>query len=353
MKLGILPIPLNESLFIRTCRGKRVERHPVWLMRQAGRFLPQYRKLRERYDFPTLCRTPELATRVTLQPVDLLGVDAAVIFSDILVVLESMGLKVTFGTDHGPRIAPAIRRSSDLRRLHPSDPAVNLGYVYAAIRQTDAALRQRNIPVIGFAGAPFTLACYAVEGAHSRDFRPARRMMHEAPSTFRALIDRLTEAVTDHLRLQIEAGAATVQIFDTWGGLLSPKEYRRFALPPIQKIIRALKPDRTPVILYVNGSVPHLASMLESGANVLSVDWRLPLSEVRRRVGRRVVLQGNLDPSVLGASRANVVKATHAMLADHGGPHLVANLGHGVLPNTPVENVRAFVRTVKRFRWTA
>jgi uroporphyrinogen decarboxylase len=320
-------------------------------MRQAGRFLPQYRRLRERYDFLTLCRTPELATRVTLQPVDALGVDAAVIFSDILVALEPMGLQVTFGANHGPRITPAIRRAADLKALRPTDPVTGLRYVYEAIRQTDAALRRRNIPVIGFAGAPFTLACYAIEGSHKRSFRLARRMMRESPATFRALLDRLTEAVIGHLRLQIEAGAGAVQIFDSWGGLLDPKDYRRFALPPIQRIVRALKPTRTPVILYMNGSGPHLDSMRASGVNALSVDWRLPLSEVRRRVGPRMVLQGNLDPSILRESPSTVIQSTRAMLADHNGPHLIANLGHGVLPDTPVRNVRAFVETVKEFRW--
>ncbi len=316
-------------------------------MRQAGRYLPSYRAIRSRVDFRTLCKTPDLAAKVSSQPVDILGVDAAVIFSDILVLLEAMGLAVDFETGDGPRIQKPIRSLNDIKALHPPDVGKNLRYVGDAIRLTAKVLSDRNIPVIGFAGAPFTLACYAIEGKTSRDFNKTKRFMHENPVAFVQLLHRLADGVADHLQAQIEAGAAAVQLFDTWGGVLSREAYRTFALPALQRVIQPLKVLRSPIILYLNGSAPHLETMAETGANVLSVDWRLPLSGVRQRVGKKVVLQGNLDPCVLYAPPAAIARATRAMLADHPEKGLIANLGHGMLPDIPVAHVRAFVKAVK------
>lgn len=335
---------ITDALFLRACRGEDLPRPPVWIMRQAGRYLPEYRAVRAKVDFLTLCKTPELASQVSIQPVDILGVDAAVIFSDILLLLEAMGLPIHFGKENGPQIAKTIRCSADVRALRPLR---NLSYVGEAIRLTVKALASRNIPVIGFAGAPFTLACYAVEGGTSREFNQTKRFMTTNPKTFVILLKKLAEGIVSHLRGQIEAGATAVQLFDTWGGILSREHYRTFALPGLQHIMESLKLLGVPIILYVNGGTPHLETMVETGADVLSVDWRLPLSEVRRRVGNKVTLQGNLDPACLYASPKVIRKAVRTMLADHPGRGLIANLGHGILPDTPVEHARTFVDEVR------
>ena len=340
------PVPL----FLKACRGEPIPRHPVWMMRQAGRYLPQYRPLRSKVDFLTLCKTPELAAQVTVLPVDILGVDAAVIFSDILLLLEAMGLEVYFEGDSGPRIQKPICSQRDVDRLHPPDIDRHLRCVGDAIRLTAQALMPRNTPVIGFAGAPFTLACYAIDGKTERDFNKTKRFMNENPSAFAKLLKKLACGVDLHLRAQIEAGASAVQLFDTWGGILSRDAYRSIVLPSLRQVIASLKSLGAPVILYLNGSAPHLETMARSGADVLSVDWRLPLSEVRKRVGHKIVLQGNLDPSALYSPPKKIAQATRAMLANHHGSGLIANLGHGILPDTPVEHAMAFVDAVKRLK---
>ncbi len=317
------------------------------MMRQAGRYLPAYRRVRETTSFPALCRNPSLAAEVTIHPVDEFGVDAAVIFSDILVLLEAMGLEVRYEDAGGPRLARPVRQARDAHALREADPARNLGEVGEAIRRVASTLGPRGVPVIGFAGAPLTLACYAVEGATSREFSMARQILAADPAFFRSLLDRLADAAAAHLRMQIAAGASAVQIFDSWGGLLGRDAWRRVALPPLRRAIAAVRDLGAPVILYVGGSSPHLEAMADSGADVLSVDWRLPLDEVRRRVGEGVALQGNLDPTRLFAPLPDVRAATREMLATHPGPGLIANLGHGLLPTTPVDAVRAFVETVR------
>jgi uroporphyrinogen decarboxylase len=317
------------------------------MMRQAGRFLPEYRAVRATVDFLTLCKTPELAAQVTLQPIDILGVDAAVIFSDILVLLEAMGLPIEFGRNHGPKIQKTIRTEADLKVLRFPDIERDLKYVGDAIRLASKVLTPRNIPVLGFAGAPFTLACYAVEGETSRDFNQTKCLMNSAPKTFTKLLDKLADGIASHLIGQIEAGARAVQLFDTWAGVLSKTDYRNLVLPSLQRAIAPIKSMKIPVILYVNGSTPHLETMANSGADVLSVDWRLPLSEVRAQVGPKIGLQGNLDPALLFANRDTVQSATKSILDQHPGSGFIANLGHGILPNTPVDNVRAFVDTIK------
>lgn len=318
------------------------------MMRQAGRYLPEYRAVRSRVDFLTLCRTPDLAAEVTIQPVDLLGVDAAIIFSDILVLLEAMGLPLYFGKDGGPKISKAIQKAAEVGDLHLPDIARDLGYVGSAIQIVRKNLSPKGIPVIGFAGAPLTLACYAIEGETSRDFNKTKRFLAEQPVAFQSLLQKLAKGVALHLRAQIEAGAAAVQLFDSWAGILGQSAYCENILPSLQLIISELKPLGVPVLLYANGSSHHLETLVASGADVLSVDWRLPLSEVRRRVGDHVALQGNLDPTLLYASAAEIRRLTRAMLADHPGPGYIANLGHGILPDIPVEHARIFVNEVKK-----
>jgi len=338
-----------QPLFLKACRHEQLPRPPVWIMRQAGRYLPAYRAVRAKVDFATLCKTPELASQVSIQPVDILGVDAAIIFSDILFLLEAMGLSLTFGKDNSPRILNTIRHPDDVDSLQPPDIARDLRYVTEAVRLTVKALASRNIPVIGFAGAPFTLACYAIEGETSREFSKTRRLMNQAPKVFITLLEKLADAVANHLREQIQAGAVAVQLFDTWGGILGRESYRAFALPALQRATAPLKSLGAPIILYINGSSPHLETMCESGSDVLSMDWRIPLSEARRRVGAGMILQGNLDPARLYAPPETIREAVSVMLADHPGPGFIANLGHGILPDTPLEHARAFVNGVKDY----
>ncbi|MDD2709785.1 MAG: uroporphyrinogen decarboxylase [Verrucomicrobiae bacterium] len=342
---------LNDPILLRLYQGYDVPRPPVWMMRQAGRYLPQFRELRARFDFLTLCKTPELAARVTVQPVEELDVDGAVIFCDILVLLEAMGLPVVFAGDRGPQIEAPLRDEGDLARIHAPDPARNLAYLDKAIRMAAKSLHGRNVPVIGFSGAPFTLACYAVEGQTSRDFYKMRRLMRGNPGAFRRLLDLLADGVIDHLKAQVEAGAAMVQLFDTWGGLLGQNEYRLHVLPVMQRIVDAFKPGRTPVILYVNGSSALLDVMRETGADALSVDWRTPLSQVRKKVGEKIILQGNLDPAALYSSPPDIRKAVLAMWEDHPRQRWIVNLGHGIPPDVPLEHARVFIQAVKALRY--
>lgn len=339
---------LTESLMLRACRREAVPRPPVWLMRQAGRYLPEYRAVRAKVDFMSLCRTPDLAAEVTLQPVDILGVDAAVIFSDILVLPEAMGVPVVFEEHGGPKLTRRIASAADVESLIPPDPSTDLRFVGDAIRRVRRVLEPRGVPVLGFAGAPFTLAAYMIEGETSRDFTKTRRAMHADPALFRRLLGKIADAVGHFLRFQIECGASAVQLFDTWAGLLGRDEFRSFALPAIARAIDAVK--GAPLILYVNGSTQHLESMAQSGASVLSVDWRLPLDEVRRRVGGSVAIQGNLDPAALYAPPERIREMASTMLGRHPGPGLIANLGHGLFPDTPVEGVRTFVDSIRGWR---
>ncbi len=341
---------MASSLFLRACRRQEVPRPPVWLMRQAGRYLPAYRQVRAKVDFLTLCKTPELASQVSIQPVEILGVDAAIIFSDILVVLEAIGLEIEFGIGEGPRIRNPIRNAQDIRALCSTDVAKQLSYVGKAIQLTKKALAAKDIPVIGFAGAPFTLACYAIEGKTDREFHQTKKWLNENPVTFARLLKKLADAIAEHLIAQVEAGAVAVQLFDTWGGLLGEAQYRTIVLPALQQAISRLKPYGVPVILYLKGSTPHLKNMAQSGADVLSVDWCLPLSRVRQQIGCNIGLQGNLDPSVLYSSPKTIASAARLMLKDYHEKGFIANLGHGILPDIPVEHVKTFINTVKQFK---
>ena len=326
---------------LRSCRGEAVDRPPVWLMRQAGRYLPAYRKVREGVGFLEMCRDVERAVEVSLQPIQQVGSEAAILFSDIFTPIPAMGVAMDFRP--GPSIDEPIRSLGQVERLRVPDPRESTPFVFEIIRALRAELKSSRIPLLGFAGAPFTLAAYLVEGKGTKDFGAVKRMMYAAPEVLRALQSRLIEMVVGYLNAQIEAGAQVVQLFDTWAGLLGPAEYREWVLPVHTEIAARLDRDRAPLILYVNQGAHVVDEMLESGADVLSLDWRVEIADAARRVGDRASLQGNLDPCALHQTReeifANVRRIAEAARPARG---LILNLGHGCLPDTPVEGVRAF-----------
>ncbi|HEX4964595.1 MAG TPA: uroporphyrinogen decarboxylase [Thermoanaerobaculia bacterium] len=337
-----------NDLFLRTCRGEATERRPVWIMRQAGRYLPEYRAVRQKVDFLTLCKTPELAAEVTLQPVDILGVDAAILFADILLPLEAMGAELQFVKGDGPSFPHPVRTREDVARLREPDVDETLGYVFDAMRLVRRELAGR-VPLLGFGGTPWTLAAYLVEGGGSKHFEHLLAWSYGDPQGLALLLDRIADTSIAYLQGQIAAGAQALQLFDTWGGLLDLERWRSVALPPLRKVAAALQ-GQVPLIYYVNGGAHLLPGIAELPVDVLSVDWRLPLSQVRLAIGPHGprVLQGNLDPAALLAPIPEIERRTAELLAEgSGGPHVV-NLGHGILPMIPVENARAFVAAVKR-----
>ena len=337
-----------NDLFLRTCRGEATERRPVWIMRQAGRYLPEYRAIRQKVDFLTLCKTPALAAEVTIQPVDILGVDAAILFADILLPLEAMGAELVFVKGDGPTFPNPVRNREDVARLRAPEVEETLGYVFEAIRTVRRELAGR-VPLLGFGGTPWTLAAYLVEGGGSKHFEHLLAWSYGDPEGLGVLLDRVADVSVAYLRGQIAAGAQALQLFDTWGGLLSLERWRTVALPPLRKIVDALQ-GTVPLIYYCNGGGHLLPALAELPVDVLSVDWRLPLSEVRARIGPQgpQILQGNLDPAALLAPIPEIERRTAELLAEgQGGGHIV-NLGHGILPMVPVENAKAFVAAVKR-----
>jgi len=337
---------IKNDLLLRAARGEATERTPVWMMRQAGRYLPEYRAIRAGLDFLTLCKTPELAVEVSLQPYRIVGVDAVIMFSDILIPVEAMGQEVKLTEQKGPELPDPIRTRRQVDKLRVPDPIESVPFVMEVIRTLKREL-DGQVPLIGFAGAPWTLAAYMIEGGGSRSYSEIKRMMYREPSTTHALLDKLADTVILYLNAQIEAGADIVQLFDSWAGELSPEDYGQFALPYEQKVLASLDRRRAPAILFINGAGSLLEKMEASGADVLSIDWRLPLAEARRRTGGRVTLQGNLDPCVL-LSTPELITASAAKLIEEGGGHRhILNLGHGILPSTPVENARAFVDAAK------
>ncbi|MFA9459304.1 uroporphyrinogen decarboxylase [Thiohalorhabdus methylotrophus] len=342
--------PDNDT-FLRACRREPVPYTPVWLMRQAGRYLPEYRRVRERAgDFLSLCRSPEMATEVTLQPVDRLGVDAAILFSDILTIPAAMNRGLRFATGEGPVIDHPVRTAADVDALPVPDPGAELRYVPDAVAAVRKALNNR-VPLIGFAGSPWTLATYMVEGGSSKTYGIIKRLAYDEPSVLHRLLDKLALAVTDYLNAQIEAGAQAVQIFDTWGGVLTPPAYRELSLGYMQRIVNGLHTtadgERVPVILFTKGGGAWLEEMAETGADVLGLDWQTDPAEARRRVGSRVALQGNMDPAVLYAGPERIRREVARTLDAFGpAPGHVFNLGHGVSPDVPPEHAEAFVAAV-------
>ena len=337
-----------NDLFLRACRREPVNRTPVWMMRQAGRFLPQYRAVRSKTDFLTLCKTPELASEVSIQPVDILGVDACIIFSDILVVPEAMGMTLVMEEGKGgPRFPSPIRSADDIKKLQIDGIRERLGYVFDAVKLTRKTLAGR-VPLIGFAGSPWTLACYMVEGKGSKTFRYIKEMAYTNPAELHALLDKLADAVASYLNAKIEAGAEAIQIFDTWGGVLAHEEFREFSLRPIGRVLSQLDRGSVPVILFCKDGGHSLRAMADLHPDGIGLDWTTDIGEARKSVGSAVALQGNLDPTVLYAPPPVIRRAVVRILEKFGkGSGHIFNLGHGILPDTPVEHAKAFIQAVK------
>lgn len=340
---------LNNDLILRAIRKQPVPRTPVWFMRQAGRYLPEYRAVREKVDFLTLCKTPELAAEVTIQPVDRIGVDAAIIFSDILVVPEAMGMRLIVEEGKGgPQFPEPLRSTNDIRRLPVVDVDKKLNYVTEAIRQTKRQLSER-VPLIGFSGSPWTLAAYMIEGKGSKNFQHVKQFVFDRPAEAHELLEKLAQSVALYLAAQMDAGADVVQIFDTWGGILSPDAYAEFSLRYMRRVLELLSSSRVPVILFSKDCGQMLEAIADSGADAVGIDWATDMGQARARIGSRVALQGNMDPVMLFASPARIEIEVAEILRKFGsGSGHVFNLGHGILPETPVENVKAFVEAVKR-----
>jgi uroporphyrinogen decarboxylase len=333
-----------RDLFLRACRREPVERTPMWMMRQAGRSLPEYREVRREVDFVTLCRTPELACKVTLQPIERLDVDAAILFSDILVPADCLGLDVDF--QPGPVLANPLRTAADIEALEIRDPQESVPFVFETVR---LLRRELEVPLIGFAGAPFTVAAYLVEGKGSKSFSWPLRLLWGEPKLAHRLFETLTEVTIAYLRGQVEAGAQAIQLFDSWAGLLDRKLFREFGLRYARRVLDALRPAGVPMIYFALNSGHLLEELGESGADVIGVDWRTELSVAAERVGGEFAYQGNLDPCALMAKPADI-DARVAAIVEAGKklPGHIFNLGHGVLPDTPVEHLLALVAAVRK-----
>jgi uroporphyrinogen decarboxylase len=337
--------------FLRACRREPVDRTPVWIMRQAGRYLPEYRALRERFDFLALCRTPELAVEATLQPLRRFALDAAILFSDILLPLEALGCRITFAP--GPKVDDPLRTRAQVDALTVRPAAETVPFVAEAVQILRRELDGRT-PLIGFCGAPFTLAAYLVEGQGKEGFGAVKTMLHREPDTLERLLEKLAASMADYLTLQIRSGAQAVQIFDSWAGILGLDDYLRFAQPFARSIVQAVRPLGAPVIYFVNAAPHLLEAAAATGADVLGICWRTPLDEAARRVGPHVALQGNLDPHVLFADQATVARQVGGVLARMAGRRgHIMNLGHGILPDTPISSVEALISAVHGFRPTS
>ncbi|MBO8141279.1 MAG: uroporphyrinogen decarboxylase [Firmicutes bacterium] len=335
--------PWNDR-FLRACRREPVDRTPVWFMRQAGRYQPEYRALRERYSLLDICRQPDLCAQVTLLPVEQLGVDAAILFSDIMVPLGPMGARYELKENVGPVVERPVRTPEDVARLEPLEPEVDLPYVLETIR---ILRRELRVPLIGFAGGPFTLASYLIEGRPTRDFLHTKGFMYHQPGAWHELLRRLTDSVILYLKAQVEAGAQAVQVFDSWVGSLSPGDYREFVLPHMQRLFAETSGLGVPRIQFGVTTLGLLPLMREAGGEVIGVDWRVGLAEAWQRIGDGVAVQGNLDPAVLLAPAPVVRRRVEAVLAEaHGRPGHIFNLGHGVLPATPPGMLRQVVEWV-------
>lgn len=339
---------MTNDLFLRACRREPVERTPVWMMRQAGRYLPEYRAIRERTDFLTLCKTPELAAEVSIQPVDIVGADACIIFSDILVVPEAMGMELIVEEGKGgPRFPRPLRSHEDIVRLRMFDPNRELKYVMDALRLTRTNLNGR-VPLIGFSGSPWTLATYMVEGKGSKNFRFIKELIYAKPKEAHLLLDKLARAVASYLNAQIEAGAQAVQIFDTWGGILPPDEFKEFSLRSIEQVLSLLKRNDVPVIVFCKDCGHSLEAIADIRPDVIGLDSSVDIGKARMMVGSYVALQGNLDPTMLYAPPERIRAGVKRILEKYGrGPGHIFNLGHGILPDIPVEHAKAFVQAVK------
>ena len=336
---------LKNDLLLRALRKEPVERPPVWMMRQAGRYLPDYIKLRDRYDFFTRVQTPDLACAITLQPVDQVGVDAAIIFSDILVIPQAMGLEVLMEEGKGPSLPKTIKTQKDIDSLTTGNAEESLRYVYDALTLTKKELNGR-VPLIGFAGAPWTLLCYMVEGKGSKTWDKAKQFAYTEPLLAHSLLQKITDITISYLKLQVKAGADTLQVFDSWSGSLSPADFKAFAEPYLIQIADALKED-APLILFPKGSWYALNDLSKSSAAGIGIDWCITPQFARELTNNSITLQGNFDPAKLLAPIPEIKKAVKEMISAFGTQRYIANLGHGITPNVPVDHARAFVEAVK------
>jgi uroporphyrinogen decarboxylase len=338
---------LDGSLFMRAGRRQPVERTPVWFMRQAGRYMAEYRAIKERHGFLEMCRTPELAVEVTLQPIRALGVDAAILFSDILIPIEAMGIRIDF--DPGPKIQNPVRTPADVAALRVPQPEESVPFVLEAVRRLRAEL-PAGVPLLGFCGSPWTLANYVVEGGGAKEFTRMKQLFYEDPASAALLLDKLADTNAAYLGAQLEAGAQAVQIFDTWAGILDPDDWSRWSLPYVQKMVRAVRATKAgagaPILYFARDAGSLLPLLPETGADVLSLDWRLPLDAARATLGD-IAVQGNLDPVALFAPWPELQRRADVVL-DRAGrqPGHIFNLGHGILVGTPVENVQRLVEHV-------
>jgi len=341
-------INLKNDLFLRACKRKSVERTPIWIMRQAGRYLPEYNAIKAKTDFLTMCKTPELAAEVTIQPVDIIGVDAAIIFSDILLIPEAMGMHLEIHDGGGMVFPSPVRDEQRAKDLKPIDSNNDLKYVLDAISLTKKGLNER-VPLIGFSGAPWTLLTYMVEGEGSKSFSCVKKLIYNNPELAHKILGKLTDAVADYLSAQLEAGADAVQIFDTWAGMLSPRDYLVFALQYVSQLIAKIKRGNQPVIYFPKGVHYRMRTTADCGADVIGVDWTIDMAKARDKIGDKVAIQGNLDPTVLYAEPNFIKREAKKVLDSFGkGPGHIFNLGHGILPDVNPENVKTLVDYIKK-----
>lgn len=340
-------MPKND-LLLRALRGEEVSRPPVWMMRQAGRYLPEFMELKDKYDFFTRCQTPDMAAEITMQPVRRFPIDAAIIFSDILVIPQAMGLPFEMRPGVGPWLDNPVRSAADLAKLRSGDVNDELKYVFDALKLTKESLND-EIPLIGFAGSPWTIFCYAVQGQGSKNFDKAKAFAYTETKAAHELLQKITDSTIIYLKEKINAGADVIQVFDSWGGMLSPKDYQEFSYPYITQIVDALY-EHVPVVVFAKGCWYALDEMSQSNASALGVDWTIRPSVAREMTKNRITLQGNFDPSRLLSPPETIQKMVKEMIDEFGTTKYIANLGHGILPNIPVENARAFIEAVVNYK---
>lgn len=338
---------IKNDLFLKALKGETVSRPPVWMMRQAGRFLPEFRAIREKYDFFTRCRTPELASEITVQPYRRFGMDAAILFSDILVIPQAMNIEVEMKAGVGPWLPKPIRSQKDVDEVIVPDVKVELGYVMEAIKATKELLNN-EVPLIGFAGSPWTILCYCVQGQGSKTFDKAKEFCFTQPIAAHTLLQKITDTTIAYLKEKVKSGVDAVQIFDSWGGMLSPVDYQEFSWKYINQIIEALK-DEVPVIAFGKGCWFALEEMSNSNASALGVDWTITPKMARKLTNNSITLQGNFDPARLLSPPKEIKKLVTQMIDDFGKDKYIVNLGHGILPNIPLENAKAFIDAVKEY----
>ena len=338
---------LKNDIFLRALDGEALDRPPVWMMRQAGRYLPDFMKLKAKYDFFTRCQTPELAAEITVMPIDQVGTDAAILFSDILVIPQAMDIAVEMKDGVGPWLPNPVRTAKDLEKVIVPDVADRLHYVMEAIRQTKTALEDR-VPLIGFAGSPWTILCYAVQGQGSKNFDLAKGFCFSQPALAHELLQKITDTTIAYLKAKVRAGVDAVQLFDSWGGMLGEEDYQTFSWQYMQQIVDALK-DETKVIAFAKGCWYALPTMARSGVHALGVDWTCSARNARYLSGGEIPLQGNFDPSRLLSPIPEIDRLAHKMVSEFGTQNYIANLGHGILPNVPVDHAKAFVNAIKSY----